>query len=140
MNKFINLISKSIKYIKCNPPSKKTVIISASFIAFAPITCSIALIPLNIITGVSCLDENGSIRRNGKIISMLSNTKLTPFEKIISTQGAWLWLLMGFGHPGLFLYFLPYNFGIVLETGLAYPLAIHHMYSLKYYPDYYKIN
>lgn len=77
MNKFKKLISKLIKHIKSNPSSNpssnNTVIIDTLSIICAPITSSIALIPLNIITGVSCLDESGNISRNHKIIAMSNN-------------------------------------------------------------------
>ena len=53
----------------------------------APISCSLILLPFNILTSTYCAGEGGGIRRNGKYIS--SSAMKTNFEQIIASQGGW---------------------------------------------------
>lgn len=90
-------------------------------INISPLPCLCAMYPLNWLTGVYPANEGGGFTINGR----LEWEPITPFENIVSSQGSWLFGLMGLGFPHPLFYFG--NLCTIAATVAAYPLAIHHL-------------
>jgi len=88
----------------------------------APIYCNILMYPLNVITGVHCVNEAGHIIVKGR-----PEKPTTVFEQIVSGQGIWPWMLFGLIFPNPLTYY--FNGYIICSTIFAYPAAICQLVS-----------
>lgn len=89
----------------------------------APIYCNLLMYPLNKLTGVYCINEAGGIEVNGK-----PKRPNTIFERIVSGQLTWPWMLFGLFIPNPITYYC--NIYIIGSTIYAYPASLMHILNI----------